>query len=241
MDWFDAIFTSEIAFFLHLPHFINIYETPTKYHPPKRVLSTIVFAVRLFLNVVTLLLWLYNKATIFRWILLIISTALYGVSYIYIRWHIRHNTQTPIQPYLYGIAQVSVINFLFDAPGRLIPTVPITHQLIILINVVCSVALYLCLTAVTDIALAWYCYPSEWFDVEDYLYGLCPAPGDSATDAPMCSAEHIKCSTIPIDTMQYWSHTRHYLINGEVVALLLYITSYPEKLAFWTEFRGVKI
>lgn len=177
------------------------------------------------------------------WAALGTSTLLYIISYMHVNFHRRHkvNNELEIQPRLYLLAHFSIINFMLDFPGNRVPTVYISHYILIAFNTILVIIAVIIATAVVPIREAWRCYRPEFFpSVEDYKYGLCPPPNQHA---PMCDNHPgIVCRVSGEDSFSQaiWNTEIHYLLNAILVSVAIYLASIPPKLEYWQVSELVK-
>jgi hypothetical protein len=256
--WYTSVYTSEIGFALHLPALINIHQTapgqtapgqtapgqtaPGKLKFVNRYFQWIIAAIRIACNAIAA--GLIASATssavaIAGWVFFSISVLLYIISYAHLKWSQRPQAGSlaqlpPIQPRLYLLAHLSILNFIFDFPGRHVPTVTISHTFLIIFNSLLIIFMLILATAVAPIREAWRCYRPEHFDsIQDYIYGTCP-PADQTS--PMCTGHPgISCPGPgePSYAEAVWSTELHYSINFLLASLAVYFASLKPKLLYW--------
>jgi hypothetical protein len=244
--WYTSVYTSEIGFALHLPALINIHQkNVATIKPANRHFQLAIACVRIVCNIVAagLLGWVTTKGSPARsapaiagWAFLGISVLLYIISYAHTSWALKQTSpgSLPIQPRLYLLAHLSILNFMLDVPGRRVPTVKISHSFLIVFNTLLSIYMFVLATAVTPIREAWRCYRPEHFDsIEDYNFGICPPPDKTTA---ICS-DHagITCPTTgePSYSEAVWSTEMHYALNFILASGAVYLGSLKPKLLYW--------
>lgn len=174
---------------------------------------------------------LYGTHSKVAWTLIAVSAGLYAFTYLHHRLHYALRKHIPVDPTLYAIAHVSIVNFILDLPGRGIPSARFTHVLIVAINIVAAITLLFTLHTVTPIQKAWGCYDPQFVSgLADYDRGMCPVDRDS--NANICTERpYVNCE------MDFGDNTFHkeihYATQAGMVALVLYALSIGDKLTFY--------
>lgn len=194
-QWFDCVYTSEVGFLLGFGHFVTTGRD--------RRLRRAVFVTRAAVNLLLVTLLLENAETpadvvnnVFGGVprpalaatTASVSLLLHWVSYGLARKHVRSG-QVPFNPTLFALAHLSVVNFIFDLPGRRIDDVKITHVGIVGANVVLTLGFLFVLFVREPLQEAWYCYrPEVYPTLLDYSNGLCPRDvTDDVCEAGVCA------------------------------------------------------
>lgn len=160
-----------------------------------------------------------------------VSAGLYLFTYLHHRLHYGLRKHIPVDPLLYAVAHVSILNYILDLPGRRIPTAKLTHVLIVATNIVAAIVLIFTLHTITPIQRAWGCYDPQFVDdLSDYDRGMCPADEDS--NANICTERpFVNCE---VDFGDNTFHKEiHYATQASMVALVLYALSIGDKLTFY--------
>ena len=238
-DWTTAVFTSEIGFLLHFPIFLHYDKNPG-------IISLTLFFARIFIHTIALplLVWdarhdlwswktlnsvLWGSYSGVGWSLMAVSAVLYAFAY-GLHVFLKPKLQ-PVQPVLYGTAHVSVLNFLFDLPGRGVPTVKRSHTLLVVVNVIAGLTLLVTHAIATPLQEAWGCYqPSLITSLRDYNRGVCP--GDPTSTANICTERpYTNCEeNFEVDV---FAKEMHYALQGIVFGLIVYGVGVGSKLSFY--------
>jgi len=248
-DWAVCLFTSELSFLFHLPIFLR-YQAATGSHPASRRLQRVLFLVRLVLHTaaVPLLLWharddLLSWRSVdsalggspqawYGWVLMAVSLALWAVTYVHHRLHFRMRPVTQPDRLLYLLSHASVVNFLFDVPGRGLQSARTGHVLVVAINIVAATVLLATWATATPLRRAWGCYDPAFIDsYSDYNRGICPDDANSneniCTERPYTNCEvNFKTDVLHAEG--------HYATQAVLVSLIVYAVGIPGKLTFYT-------
>lgn len=239
-DWARSVFTSEVAFLLHLPLFISYGGSPSR-------MDCALFAARVGIHTIAvpLLLWDARHNMSFATaatsafagtysytggILVAVSAALYAATYI---THVLRRRARPcvVQPVLFGIAHLSVINFLLDLPGRGIPSQRRSHLLLVAVNLVGGLILVVTAVTATPLRNAWGCYAPEYVQtVKDYNRGICP--DDHSSSANICTERpYTNCEEEFRDDI--FAREIHYGLQICSFSVPIYLLTLSTKLAFY--------
>lgn len=132
-------------------------------------------------------------------------------------------SDTPIVPWMYALAHISVTNFIGDIPGIGIPCVRISHAVVVVGSLLVGVYLVFAYSTIVPLADAWSCYdPAFVTNLSSYDKGLC-------TDPSICTQPHIDCgrNTARSDAMR---------IAEQLLAALviIHLGGVPEKIRYYT-------
>ena len=216
MAWYDAVFVSELGFFLHLPYWIDMSGTKAP-----RWLLKYVMVIRVLLNGVAMSVLLSDGHAFVGWLLLAISAVLYFLTYVIIVARTR-DFDVAVQPALYGLSHISATNFLFDTPGRNIRAVRLSHAVVAVGSPFVVAVLLFTTATVTPLSEAWGCYDPAFIEsLEDYKYGTC--------DQDICSLPQIDCSrkSLTFATASLAAE------QAFVVLFIVQLLSVPAKLRYY--------
>ena len=243
VDWTTAVYTSEVGFLLHLPVFIQYNDDA---YTPSPNFTLGIFTTRMLIHAVALplLLWdardglwswqaadsiLYGTHSVLGWYLMAGSAFLYVVSYVHHLVHVAIRKSHPIAPNLYAASHISILNFLFDLPGRGVSTCRVTHALVIIINLLAGAVLVATWFTATPLRAAWGCYdPAFIHSLKDYNRGLCTKDANAAicAERPYTNCEQ-----------NFERDMFNVILHGAIVAiavsLVLYTMSLSAKFTFY--------
>lgn len=192
-SWLPLLYLSLSGFILHSPYLLIINypdSTATYVH---NIRQTILFVCRIVLNAIIIALLYYGTATsildndtndtpligytsdvVVCFILLILTTLLWWISYLGMRacedaGCVINKTQNR---YIYRIAYFDVVNYLLNTPGR-------THILYICYNVVCITIILVYRIYIYPLYMYWGCYVSS--SIVDLVHGYCYVDGVQST------------------------------------------------------------
>ena len=199
---------------LHLPHFV-------KDTPDHRWLKNGVLITRLLCNAgaAALLLFVDGWATL-GWLLAAVSLGLHLLSFAVSRFYL---PAPEIHPRLYVLAHLGLANFVLDTPGRGIPTVRLSHAVIVVLSVAATAALAVTWLTIQPMQVAWSCYdPAYITSFEDYRFGECDG-GD------ICRRDEINCA----HEATIFANEAHYVAQGVAVLFTVHLAAVPAKLDYY--------
>lgn len=234
MAWYNPVFASEIGFLLHLPFWIDIYsEKSSEHHQPNQKFRIAIAASRVVLNVVAIICFAVAKSAAANYVglgFLGASVILYIIAYLHIKFHARKK-QVRLQKWLFLASNISVINFALDYPGNRVPSVRITHYILLITNAIMSLIAAVIITAVVPIKEAWGCYsPEHYPSLEDLNYGVCPK---NVSQGICTGVKGIRCSDDIDKTADIMASLTHTLINVLFATIAVYLATAPKKLEYW--------
>lgn len=220
---------------LHLPYW---FSPTTADRQPAAWLLRGVMVTRVTLNGVaaTLLLWDSNDTDVATsilsgsgarvgWRLLAVSAALHALSFLHHRVHAALSGPPPLHAGLYTVAHVSILNFALDTPGRRIPSVAVSHYLVVIGTLVVGVYLLYVHLTLAPLRRAWGCYdPAHAVGIEGYIHGTCDTPG-------ICALPGINCD-VQADPI---SAARQHAEQAMAALAVVQIMSVPAKLAHYRQ------
>lgn len=189
--------------------------------PDHRWLKNGVLVARLLCNAgaATLLLLVDGWAAL-GWLLAAVSAAIHLLSFLVSRFFL---PAPEIHPRLYTLAHLGLANFLLDTPGRGIPTVRLSHAVIVVLSVAAAAALAVTWVAVQPMQDAWGCYdPAYIRSLEDYRFGECDG-GD------ICRRDEVNCA----DKATIFANEAHYVAQGAAVLFTVHLAAIPAKIDYY--------
>lgn len=239
--WYTGVFLCEAGLLFHIPALIPIDTNDAgndKKHKPKRVFQFAIAGMRIVLNATAASLFSVYSARdahdriiwTAAWIVVGVSLLLHYIAFVHMNFH---SKRVSFSRRFFIFSHLSAVNFVFDVQGRGVPTVWLTHPLLMLVNIFLAFFATIVATAVVPIREAWRCYSDEFYpSYEDYDFGTCPAPRQWA---PICAYPGIRCSKTEDSYADViWNTEIHYLLTATVVSYIVYIASIPPKLDYFT-------
>jgi hypothetical protein len=124
---------------------------------------------------------------------------------------------------LFLIAHVSIINFLFELPGRGIKAVRLTRALQLAFTLTAGLVFMFTVFTLTPLEDAWGCYaPEHAADLSAYQHGTC-----DLVDAPACRfVPVVRCG---VAHGAIFNAEVHYATQGIIIAFVLYASGWKAK------------
>jgi len=231
VPWQLPVYTSELNF-LGLP--------PTLILKSERggILGASEFRVRASLAVV-------RTATAWAWIitpkLTVGALVLFGISMIAHLLDCGFSyrggpTQSTQDEAAFGLAHLSVFNFVLDVPGFAAGNRLWWHHAVIVLANILAVSVILAgLTWVEDYAKAWHCYGTQ-ATLDDLEYGYCMTwPGITSPPRGICDAgsqtgPHPGCAETSIPQTEILGRTFYVFLHVALFSVAIYVAMIPAKL-----------
>lgn len=172
------------------------------------------------------------------WRYFAISLIPWGFSYVIHRYHIMRY-RIHIYPGLYRFSHLSVLNFALDLPGWNIPTVHVSHYMVVLSNICIQPYITYEVYAAIPLILAWSCYmiSYSYFDINGFKYGMCPAiySSDTARLEPVCTQPYARCGEGITLKNRAYDHIWHIMLYYMAIIGTIYMATITPKIQYYQE------
>ena len=144
-------------------------------------------------------------------------------------------THSEIQPRIYTLAHISIVNFIVDFPGWYSASTQPSRWMVTVMNLTAGLILLFVLVVERPFELAWGCYPAKENSILDLKWGLCPTYFDNqeASFQPICDRPGVRCNeglVLSKHSFEQAFNVAHVIVSASAAIFAL---SIPQKISFF--------